>query len=271
MHWCKRVLWDASHAIINCVPRLTLTRQTSKGVMFLFQFSNKGASFWLVRKARSCRASDQLLGLIDRPILLQSKPVIPISFYAGVEFRSLPKHNITSCLPYSTLQIWQRTMTCLYRLLIVGFALNLSPWSGKDTEASTIVKNGTSEKNLDSNIVNRLSFPSRRVNSRQQPHTSQKKEDASTDSSSTVKNGSTSIKLQREILNLLGLPRRPRLSLNTRLHGRKMSAPRYMIDLYNSLENNVTVASGDSRFCCNDSLDSRVSGADTIMSYLNHG
>lgn len=162
-------------------------------------------------------------------------------------------------------------MTCLYRLLFVSFALYVSPWSGKETEGSTAVKNATSRKDLDSDIVSRLSFSSRRVNSRKHA-SSQKKEDASAESSSVVKNGTTSIKLQREILNLLGLPRRPRLSLNTRLHGRKMSAPRYMIHLYNSLENNVTVASGEGGFCCNDTLaDPRLSGADTIMSYLNHG
>ena len=91
-----------------------------------------------------------------------------------------------------------------------------------------------------------------------------------TDAATAVKNGTTPVKLQREILNLLGLPRRPRPSLNTRLHGRKMSAPRYMMDLYNSLERNASVES--EVFCCNNSvMDSRALGADTIMSYLNHG
>ena len=162
-------------------------------------------------------------------------------------------------------------MTCLFRLLIISLALYGSPWSDERKGASMAVKNGTSQKKLDSEIVNRLSFPSRSANSRQH-HSSQKKEYTSSDSSPVVKNGTTGIKLQREILNLLGLPRRPRLSLNTRLHGRKMSAPRYMIHLYNSLENNVSVTSSESGFCCNNSLaDSRASGAATIMSYLNHG
>lgn len=162
-------------------------------------------------------------------------------------------------------------MTCLYRLLIVSFALCSSPWGSKVTEASKVVKNGTTEKELESDIVNRLSFGSRRGNSRQH-HSSHKKEDSNAESSSALKNGTTSAKLQREILNLLGLPHKPRISLNTRLHGRNMSAPRYMIDLYNSLENNVSVSSVEGEFCCNDTLaDSRASGADTIMSYLNHG
>lgn len=164
-------------------------------------------------------------------------------------------------------------MTCLYRLLIVSFALYSWPRSGKETDASTTSKNGTPGKVLDSEIINRLSFSSRRGNSRpHHDHSSQKKENASAESSSVVKNGTKSIKFQREILNLLGLPRRPRISLNTRLHGRKMSAPRYMIDLYNQLENNVSVVSEESGFCCNGTLaDSRASGADTIMSYLHHG
>ena len=91
-----------------------------------------------------------------------------------------------------------------------------------------------------------------------------------TDVASAAKNGTTSVKVQREILNLLGLARKPRPSLNTRLHGRKMSAPRYMMDLYNSLERNASVKSG--AFCCNNTVsDSRALGADTIISYLNHG
>lgn len=164
-------------------------------------------------------------------------------------------------------------MDCLYRLLIVSFVLlYASPRSDKVyTEASAKVgKNGSAEE-LDSGILNRLSFSRRpRINNPRHLHSSQKKVDA-TEAPSVVKNGTTSTKLQREILNLLGLPRRPRLSLNTRLHGRKMSAPRYMIDLYNSLENNVTVTDGGG-FCCNDTVtDSRAAGADTIMSYLNHG
>lgn len=171
--------------------------------------------------------------------------------------------------PYFTAQIWQRTMTCLYRLLIVSFALSSLPWGSKVTEASKVVKNGTTQKQLESDIVNRLSFG--RGNSRLL-QTSQKKWDSNAESSSVLKNGTTSAKLRREILNLLGLPHKPRISLNTRLHGRKMSAPRYMIDLYNSLENNASVSSIEGEYCCNYTVaDSRASGADTIMSYLHHG
>ena len=163
-------------------------------------------------------------------------------------------------------------MACLCRLLIVSLALCSSPYGSRITEASKVVKNGTTEKELESDILNRLSFGSRRGNSRQHHQTSQKKWDSNSESSSVLKNGTTSAKLQREILNLFGLPHKPRISLNTRLHGRKMSAPRYMIDLYNSLENNASVSSEDGGYCCNDTLaDSRASGADTIMSYLNHG
>lgn len=162
-------------------------------------------------------------------------------------------------------------MTCLYRLLIVSIALCSLSWDSKLTVASKVVKSETTEKKLESDIVNRLSFGSRRGNSRQH-QTSQKKWDSNAESSSILKNGTTSAKLQREILNLLGLPHKPRISLNTRLHGRKMSAPRYMIDLYNSLENNASVSSVEGDYCCNDTVaDSRASGADTIMSYLHHG
>lgn len=162
-------------------------------------------------------------------------------------------------------------MICFYRLLILSFALHDSLRNDKMTEASTVIKNGTNAKELDSEIFTRHSFPRRtRINQRHH-HSSQKKRGNVADTTSVLKNGTTSGTLQREILNLLGLPRRPRLSLNTRLHGRKMSAPRYMIDLYNSLENNVSVSS-DGGFCCNNTVtDSRALGADTIMSYLNHG
>lgn len=49
-----------------------------------------------------------------------------------------------------------------------------------------------------------------------------------------------------------------------------MSAPLYMMDLYNSLEMNASDSNGN--FCCDSSvMDSRAVGADTIMSYVNHG
>jgi len=162
---------------------------------------------------------------------------------------------------------------CLDRLLIVSFlALFCFPKNGDHTSASTVnhvVKNGTTSEKLQQEIINNIPlFHRQRLNPR--VHNSPKSQDATTEEPS-VKNGTTSTKLQREILNLLGLPRRPRLSLNTRLHGRKMSAPRYMMDLYNTLQMNVT--SSNRGFCCNETGTdvSRAESADTIMSYLNHG
>ena len=163
-------------------------------------------------------------------------------------------------------------MSYIYRLFILSLALHTSLISDKMTEASSVAKNGTTAKEHDSEIFSRHSIPRRmRTHQRHSHHSSRKKREKTTESTSVLKNGSTSGTLQREILNLLGLPRRPQLSLNTRLHGRKMSAPRYMIDLYHSLESNVSLST-DGLFCCNDSVtDSRALGADTIMSYLNHG
>ena len=162
-------------------------------------------------------------------------------------------------------------MTCLHRLLAAFLlALFVSPKSDDSTltSAANPVKNGTTSKKLQNEILKNLPLPRRQRNNAR-AHNSPKRQAAASEATS-VKNGTTSTKFQREILNLLGLPRRPRLSLNTRLHGRKMSAPRYMMDLYNSLEMNGTAPDG--RFCCNNTVtDSRAVGADTIMSYLNHG
>lgn len=45
-----------------------------------------------------------------------------------------------------------------------------------------------------------------------------------------------------------------------------------MIDLYNSLENNVSVFSVEGDYCCNDIVvDLRVLGVDIIMSYFYYG
>jgi hypothetical protein len=75
--------------------------------------------------------------------------------------------------------------------------------------------------------------------------------------------------LKREILGLMGLPRRPRPSMITRLYGRRLSAPLYMMKLYNSISQNQSFNEG---FCCNGTIaDWRALGADTIMSYLNQG
>ena len=162
-------------------------------------------------------------------------------------------------------------MTGLHRLLAASLlVLFVSPNSDDCTLASAVnpIKNGTTSKKLQNEILNNLPSP-RRQRHNPRAHNSPKRQ-ATASEATSVKNGTTSTKLQREILNLLGLPRRPRLSLNTRLHGRKMSAPRYMMDLYNSLEMNGTAPDGG--FCCNNTItDSRAVGADTIMSYLNHG
>ena len=83
-----------------------------------------------------------------------------------------------------------------------------------------------------------------------------------------IRDGNRSETLQREILNLMGLRKRPEPSREIRKHGRKLSAPRFMIDLYNSLSKNDSELHG---FCCNGSLtDQRAAGADTIMSFPNH-
>jgi hypothetical protein len=75
--------------------------------------------------------------------------------------------------------------------------------------------------------------------------------------------------LKQEILNMMGLPRRPRPNKITRLYGRRLSAPLYMMKLYNSISQNQSYDEG---FCCNGTIaDWRALGADTIMSYLNQG
>lgn len=156
-------------------------------------------------------------------------------------------------------------MTCLQRLLLASligvFVLVNNDDKTVASSMNHVVKNATTSSKKLQNETGRQGRNSRDRNS-------PKSQTAAPDAPS-VKNGTTSIKLQREILNLLGLPRRPRISLNTRLHGRKMSAPRYMMDLYNMLEMNGTAADGGG--CCNNTAtDSRAVGADTIMSYLNH-
>lgn len=180
-----------------------------------------------------------------------------------------PKHNITSVISYKysrfARHIWQRNMTCLQRLLLASligvFVLVNNDDKTVASSMNHVVKNATTSSKKLQNETGRQGRNSRDRNS-------PKSQTAAPDAPS-VKNGTTSIKLQREILNLLGLPRRPRISLNTRLHGRKMSAPRYMMDLYNMLEMNGTTTDGGG--CCNNTAtDSRAVGADTIMSYLNH-
>lgn len=82
-----------------------------------------------------------------------------------------------------------------------------------------------------------------------------------------LKNESTSVSLEQEVLNLLGLVRPPKRT-NTTLFGRNMSAPRFMIELYNSLAANQSVSVDG---LCNSTVtDPRAVDADTIMSYLNH-
>lgn len=158
-------------------------------------------------------------------------------------------------------------MTCLARLLVASVLALRAAYHSECSSPSSSDKLSASSELFSEEFLENLSL--RRQHRRDRSvHDSAKGQSANSERSS-VKNGTTSIKLQREILNLLGLPRRPRLSLNTRLHGRKMSAPRYMINLYNSLEMNVSASDGG--VCCNTSnTDARAVGADTIMSYLNH-
>ena len=160
---------------------------------------------------------------------------------------------------------------CTQRLLIVSFlALFASPTGSESTLASSInqvVKTKSTVSNAQHEDLTQST--SRRNRSNPRVNNSPRKKDVS--DAQSVKNDTTSFTLQREILALMGLRQRPRLSLNTRLHGRKMSAPLYMMDLYNSLEMNGSDSNGN--FSCNNSaaMDSRAVGADTIMSYVNHG
>lgn len=158
---------------------------------------------------------------------------------------------------------------CTLRLLLVSFlALFASPTDSESTLASTINQVIKPESTVSNAQHEDLTQSSRRNRSNPRVNNSPRKENVS--DAQSVKNDTTSLTLQREILALMGLPHRPRLSLNTRLHGRKMSAPLYMMDLYNSLEMNASDSNGN--FCCNSSvMDSRAVGADTIMSYVNHG
>lgn len=100
MHWCKQVLRDASHSVINYVPRLTLNWQTSEGVTF----PNKRTAFSLVRNARICRAR-RSISLFD----WQSHSAAKVNrsyrylLTLGVEFRPLPKHNIDRMFAYRIL------------------------------------------------------------------------------------------------------------------------------------------------------------------------
>ena len=84
-----------------------------------------------------------------------------------------------------------------------------------------------------------------------------------------IKNESKTVTMEKEILKLMGLPRRPQISLATMMFGRRMSAPRFMMELYNSLAANQSVTVDGPRF--NGSVtDPRAVRADTIVGYLNH-
>lgn len=158
-------------------------------------------------------------------------------------------------------------MTCLARLLVASLLALRAAYHSECSSPSPSDKLSASSDLFSEEFLENLAL--RRQHRRGRSARESPKGQSANSERSSVKNGTTSIKLQREILNLLGLPRRPRLSLNTRLHGRKMSAPRYMINLYNSLEMNVSASDGG--VCCNTSkTDARAVGADTIMSYLNH-
>ena len=79
-------------------------------------------------------------------------------------------------------------------------------------------------------------------------------------------------RVQLEILELLGLHQRPR----SVKHGYDNSAPRYMIDLYNSLKaNEGDDESGDDNFRTTVNLtigqSIELSSTDVIRSFINHG
>lgn len=89
------------------------------------------------------------------------------------------------------------------------------------------------------------------------------------DSSHVRRDAQTSNNLKQDILSLMRLVRRPRPSIIARLHGRRLSAPLYMVKLYKSISQNQSYHDG---FCCNSTIaDWRAIGADTIMSCLNQG
>ncbi|KAH6935808.1 hypothetical protein HPB50_010295 [Hyalomma asiaticum] len=79
--------------------------------------------------------------------------------------------------------------------------------------------------------------------------------------------------MQQEILNLLGLDHRPK----PKIHERKFSAPRYLLDLYNSFKDedngdiHLDAAKAHNEFITNNQSLRMINDSDVIMSFLNHG
>ncbi|CAN8026994.1 bone morphogenetic protein 7 [Ixodes scapularis] len=78
--------------------------------------------------------------------------------------------------------------------------------------------------------------------------------------------------MQQEILNLLGFNQRPK----PKLHERKYSAPRYLLDLYNSFKDEddgeikLDASKAHNEFLTNNQSLRVINDSDVIMSFLNH-
>lgn len=79
--------------------------------------------------------------------------------------------------------------------------------------------------------------------------------------------------MQQEILNLLGFNQRPK----PKVHERKYSAPRYLLDLYNSFKDEedgeikLDATKAHNEFITNNQSLRMINDSDVIMSFLNHG
>ncbi|XP_064480655.1 bone morphogenetic protein 7-like isoform X2 [Ornithodoros turicata] len=78
--------------------------------------------------------------------------------------------------------------------------------------------------------------------------------------------------MQQEILNLLGLHHRPK----PKMHERKYSAPKYLLDLYNSFKDEddgeITLdpSKSHNEFVTNNQSVRMINDSDVIMSFVNH-
>ncbi|KAL1423751.1 hypothetical protein MTO96_020815 [Rhipicephalus appendiculatus] len=78
--------------------------------------------------------------------------------------------------------------------------------------------------------------------------------------------------MQQEILNLLGLDHRPK----PKIHERRFSAPRYLLDLYNSFKDedngdiHLDAAKAHNEFITNNQSLRMINDSDVIISFLNH-
>ena len=73
--------------------------------------------------------------------------------------------------------------------------------------------------------------------------------------------------IQKEILTLLGLDHKPKPVP----HVKQNSAPKYMLDLYNSLEEDGELGRRHFINISDPGLEQGVDGADMIMSFVNRG